>query len=509
MPAKRKIVAPPTLDASLAAVPALAKAGKVDVSALPALVRVDGRPLEPELVAAVVRAGMTEGALENGLGAALRAGLTRESGDAFAIALFEAWRAKDFHGRHRWMGELAVALGGDQVALALEPMIVSWSEGGDTGRDRAKSALGWLRHIATDTALLVLVGLRHKVVKPSVIEAAIDALDAAAADRGATISELCDRITPTLGLDARGTRALEWGSRRLTLALDAHFEPRLRDEEGAEMGELPGADPADDPARVDAARGAFATLSGQLREGVKVQSHRLEQDMIRGRRWDPSTWRRSLKEHPLLVNFTRRLLWGVYDARDALVVGFRTAEDQTLVDLDDRTYDLPSNARVGVVHPLHLDDAARAAWARHFADYEIISPFPQLERVVHLPRDDERDAAGVDRFGEQRFKSGVIRDTLIRRGWERDPSPHRLFYRRDLSGVAAIARLDPGVFAGSATYDVKDQTIPTLEFKKKGEKRLASKPMSIADVPPVVFSEAILDLQEILANQDAGDEATS
>lgn len=488
--------------------PALPKANKVDVTVLPALVRVDGSTLEPALVAAVVRAGMTEGTLEKGLGVALRAGLSRESADAFAVALLEQWRAKEFHGRHRWMGELVVALGGDQIALALEPLVVAWSEGGDAGRDRAKNALGWLRHIGTDTALLVLVGLRHKVVKPSVIEAAIDALDAAAADRGTTISELCDRITPTLGLDARGTRTLEWGPRRLTLALDPHFEPRLHDEEGGELDELPGPDPAEDPGRLEAARATFAILSGQLREAVKVQSHRLEQDMIRGRRWDPSTWTRSLKEHPLLVSFTRRLLWGVYDEDDLLLAGFRTAEDETLVDLDDRAYELPAEARVGVVHPLHLDDDARSDWSRHFADYEIISPFPQLERATHRARDDERDADKVDRFGGERFKSGVIRDTLIRRGWQRDPSPHRLFYRRDLSGVASYARLDPGVFAGSATYDEKDQTIPALEFKKKGEKRVASKSMSIADVPLVVFSEAIVDLQEILANQDAGDDPT-
>lgn len=494
-----------TIEAALAAVPASTKAPKIDLAALPPLVRVDGRPLEPDLVAAVLRAGAIEAALEKGLGAALRAGLSRQSADSFAMAVFEVWRAKDFHGRHRWMGELVVALGGDQVALALEPQVVAWSESGETGKDRAKSALGWLRHIGTDTALLVLVGLRHKVVKPSVIEAAIDALDSAAADRKATVSELCDRITPTLGLDARGTRVLGYGTRRFTLALDAHFEPTLRDGEGVELPALPAADPTDDPARVEEARVAFAVLSGQLREAVKVQSHRLEQDMIRGRRWDAATWTRALKEHPLMVSFTRRLLWGVYDAKDALVAGFRTAEDQTLVDLDDRAFDLPKRAQIGVVHPLDLADSARLSWARHFADYEIISPFPQLERALQSPRDDERELTGVERFADHRFKSGVIRDTLIRRGWERDPSPLRQFYRRDLSGVAAIARLDPGVFAGSATYDVKDQSIPTVEFKKRGEKRLSSKALPLGEVPPVAFSEAMLDIQEILGDEDAGE----
>jgi hypothetical protein len=97
----------------------------------------------------------------------------------------------------------------------------------------------------------------------------------------------------------------------------------------------------------------------------------------------------------------------------------------------------------------------------------------------------------------------VIRDTLIRRGWERDPSHHRMFYRRNFTGVAAVAHLDPGVYAGSATYEAKDQSIPRVEFKKKGEKRTASAATTLGDVPAVAFSEALLDIQEILVDQDA------
>lgn len=492
------------LEAALAAVPSTAKPPKVELDALPALVFVDGRVAPPEIVGSIVRAGTVEGFLAGSIGRVARDAFTKESADAFAAAIFELWREKEFHGRNRWMGEVAVALGGDRVALAIEPLVVAWSEAGDTGRERSKSALHWLRRIGTDTALLVLVGLRHKVLKPSVIEAAIDVLEAAASDRRTTVSELRDRITPTLGLDQRGARDLDYGGRRFTLALDAHFEPSLRDESGALLDALPPPEATDDPALVHAARVAFDVLSGQLREAVKVQSYRLEQDMIVGRRWSAPAWTRALKEHPLLVNFTRRLLWGMFDAKDALVATFRTAEDQTLVDIEDRTFVLPDRASVGVVHPLHVDDGARAAWSRHFEDYEIIQPFPQLGREFLRPTADELEAEAVERFAGEGFKSGVIRDTLVRRGWERDPSAHRRFYRRIFAGVAAYATLDPGVPAGYATYDTKDQTIPVVHFKKGTEKRMSTKPMAIRDVPPVAFSEALLDLREVLVEQDSG-----
>jgi hypothetical protein len=206
-----------------------------------------------------------------------------------------------------------------------------------------------------------------------------------------------------------------------------------------------------------------------------------------------------------MVSFTRRLLWGLYGKGGALVASFRTAEDETLVGLDDAVFTLPARAEIGVVHPLHLDEPQRIAWAQHFADYEIIPPFPQLGRAVQRPRADELAQVAAARFAGERFKSGVIRDTLIRRGWERDPSHKRMFYRRTFpgEGVVAVAHLDPGVYAGAATYEAKDQTIPRVEFKKKGPKRTSSASLPLGEVPAVAFSEALLDVQEILVEQDA------
>jgi hypothetical protein len=495
----------PPIEAVLAAIVEPKKIPPIVVVAdVPPLSWADGRTVSPEETLSVLRAAVSE-KLDEDLGRRLRDALAREGADAFAVHLLDRWKTKELHGRYEWILGAAAALGGDRTALALEPLIVGWSEAGETGRKRAIAALPALRRIGTDTALLVLMGLRQKAVKPSVMEAAIDTLKDATKDRGVSLSELADRITPTLGLDARGMRTLSYGPRAFTLVLDAHFEPRVRDEEGGMADGLPPAREDDDPARVAEAEASWAVLSSQLREAVKVQSFRLEQDMIGGRRWDVATWTRCLKEHPLLVNFTRRLLWGVYDNDGALLAGFRTAEDQTLVDLEDREYHLPKGARIGVVHPLHLRDEDRLAWAQHFADYEIISPFPQLERQMIRATAEEREATDCVRFAKDRFKSGVIRDTLVRRGWERDPGTMRMFYRRffPAEGVFAIVHMDPGVFAGSATYDVKDQTIPRIEFKKKGEKKMSTAALPLGEVPPVVFCEALLDVQEILVEQDA------
>jgi hypothetical protein len=57
------------------------------------------------------------------------------------------------------------------------------------------------------------------------------------------------------------------------------------------------------------------------------------------------------------------------------------------------------------------------------------------------------------------------------------------------------------VTAGFATYTEKDQAIPGVDFRRLGEKRMGSV-LELGDVPPVAFSEALLDVREVLVEQE-------
>jgi hypothetical protein len=334
------------------------------------------------------------------------------------------------------------------------------------------------------------MNLRQTAVVPSVLEATIEALDRAVKSRKTSLSELFDVVTPTLGLDQNGTRTFDHAGHTYTVAFDDHFEPRLRDA----AGDLKDLD--EEP--------AWDALASKLRDAVKVQTFRLEQDMIAGRRWSVEAWTRLLRDHPLMVSFTRRLVWGVYgDDDDALVNAFRTAEDRTLLTKDG-DMKLAGDERIGLVHPLQLNDADRAAWGESLADYEIIQPFPQIGRPIHRAEENEKTETYVKRFATSKFKSGVLRDVLVRGGWERDSAFVRMEYTRHFPshGVWAIATMDPGVQAGMATYDTYDQTIATIDFRQKKGGGMSRTPMTLADVPLVAFSEAVRDIAEVLAAQD-------
>ena len=55
--------------------------------------------------------------------------------------------------------------------------------------------------------------------------------------------------------------------------------------------------------------------------------------------------------HPLMVNFARSLVWGVYDANHNLIVTFRASEEGDLMDVEDAEVELAADHVVGLVHP--------------------------------------------------------------------------------------------------------------------------------------------------------------
>jgi len=454
----------------------------VDPKKLPVL-----EPLDLETTTNILRA-LASAKADAQLAATIRNDATSESRDALGLALLEIWKGKEFHGRLSWIMDAIAALGGDRATVALASHVATWPKDGDTGRKRAIAAAAVLANAGTDTSILELMNLRQTAVVPSVLEATIEALDRAVRSRKTSLSELFDVVTPTLGLDQSGTRAFEHAGHTYTVSFDDHFEPRLRDAEG-KLGDLD-----EEP--------AWTALASKMRDAVKVQTFRLEQDMIAGRRWTVDAWTRLLRDHPLMVSFTRRLVWGVYD-ENTLVTAFRTAEDRTLLTKDGEMK-LTGDERIGLVHPLHLSDADRAAWGESLADYEIIQPFPQMGRPIHRAEDAEKGEEHVKRYATSQFKSGVLRDVLVRGGWERDSAFLRREYTRHFAsyGVWAIATMDPGVQAGMATYDEFDQTISTIEFRAKKGGGMSRTAMKLGEAPPVPFSEAIRDIAEVLASQD-------
>jgi hypothetical protein len=349
-----------------------------------------------------------------------------------------------------------------------------------------------------------LNGIAQKLKFQALKNKAKEFMEAIAKDKGLSREELEDRIVPDLDLDERGSRVFDFGGRQFRVVLGTDLAPLVRDEAGKAKGDLPKPGAKDDEQMANAAVEEWKLLKKQLREVLKVQAPRLEQAMVTGRRWPVESFEALLVRHPLMTNLARRLLWAGYDAKGKLVALFRVTEDQEYADAEDRPFAPKGIASVGIVHPLNLTDAQRAAWGQVFGDYEIIPPFPQLDRPVFAPEKAEAKAKTIDRLAKRKLPAMSLRGTLEKLGWLRgSASDHGMIQEFSKhfpgGGVSAILETDPGIPIGNPDWS-EDQTVPRVFFLR-GNYQSPDYPyhkekdfVALGKVDAVAVSEVLADL---------------
>ncbi len=337
------------------------------------------------------------------------------SRDTFAWRLFEAWLAAGAPSKDKWALVAMGHLGGDECALKLAPLVRAWP--GESQHQRAVLGLEVLRLIGTDVALIQLSGIAAKVKFQALKKRAGECMEEIAKSRKMTRDELEDRIVPDAGFDESGKRALDFGPRKFFVVLGSEGAPMVRDESGARKADLPKPGAKDDAALAEKSIAEWKLLKKTLREVTKIQVVRLEQAMVKGRRWKAKDFTTLVAMHPLMGNLARAIVFGVPKG-SKLQTTFRIAEDGSFADEKDAKYTLSKDALVAIAHPLDLSDAQKSAWGQVFGDYELLAPFQQLGRptfAIDAKEKSKNDLA--PRFKGQEWGVSAFLGKLARRGW--------------------------------------------------------------------------------------------
>jgi hypothetical protein len=471
-------------------------------------VLIDGRRLTDDHLA-VFLAALRESTLEglHPLVGALKERAGPVACDRLALKVFEVWLWAGMPRKESWALTAAGVMGGDACALRLGPLAVEWRK--KLIHQPAKDAIDCLKGIGTDTALLQLRNFTRIPREWALKETAEQYLREAAESRGLTPAELEERMVPDCGLDSRGSRTFDFGSRRFTLALGPAARPMVRDGGGRLLADLPKPGAKDDPALSEASAAAWKLLKKQLGEVLKLQSARLEQAMVTGGRWSPGDFETLIARHPVITLLARGLVWAAYDASGSLAATFRVAEDQSLADPADAPFDPGHAASIGIPHPLHLSPELRGAWGEVVSDYELTAPFPQLGRPLHFPEPDAADLVEVTRFNGIPCLAMALVDGLERRGWQRgDPGDGGYFstHLRDFpSGITARAEYSPGVSVWDGRSADLQEITGVSFFRGVAPGPRYSRSLRDADrlplrqVDPVVYSEVMADLAALTA----------
>ncbi len=172
----------------------------------------------------------------------------------------------------------------------------------------------------------------------------------------------------------------------------------------------------------------------------------------------------------------------------------------------------PRAARVSVWHPLGSPVADVLAWRQLLADSNVTQPFKQAHREVYLLTDAERSSATYsNRFAAHILRQSQFRALAKTRRWKSSYLGHwssndEEFAERELPDWDLRAEVwtggagDEHAQAGGFTYLSTDQ----VRFCRMGSRD----PLPLDQVPPLVFSEVMRDVDLFVGVAGVGNDPT-
>jgi len=443
---------------------------------------------EEAVLSALQRSSLTEPAP---LLAHLKRDADQHSLDAFLWRLCTLWQQRGRKVKETWALEAMGLLGGDSSALKLGPLAKEWRE--KQQHRIAGLAIDALAAIGSDTALAQLRAFTLIPRDWYLKLIAENHIKAAAKTRGLSADELEDRLVPDCGLGPGGAPAFDFGPRQFHLLLGAGLKPMVREAGSAPRTDLPKPNKKDDAALAERALADWKLLKKQLAEVLKMQSRRLEQAMIHGRRWSRNEFEAVFLQQPAMSLVARALVWGVHAPDGGRIATFRVSEDNSLADHADSRYVLPEAGEVSVPHPLTLTAEEQKRWGEQLADYGIIPPFPQIGRTIHRPGVDEAESDCLIRFNHLPCMAIALAEGLERGGWLRDDvgqggcyyAHHRAF---PSAGLTAVVEYQPGIYITNP-WETPEQHLAGCAFYRGGTREGAA--LRLGEVDPIVFSEVV------------------
>jgi len=241
-------------------------------------------------------------------------------------------------------------------------------------------------------------------------------------------------------------------------------------------------------------------LQRELKKALTTERGRIEDLFVEDRTWNLATWRQRYLVHPLTASMGRRLIWRVVEpdlaARSVIPDGDR------LVDAAGEVVEPTADATIRLWHPIEASEAEIAAWRGAILDRRIRQPFKQAYREVYLltPAEEETETYS-NRFAAHILMYGQARALMTVRRWgsnflgpfdggfegtaKREFPSHGI--RAEFFHEAIENELNDG--DGTVVHCTTDQ----VRFVTMG-RGVAAAVVPLRDVPPIVFSEAMRDV---------------
>ncbi len=476
--------------------------------------RINGELAQEEYLQAVLLCYASQGKCGISQNAAVLAqDLNQEELAVYVNELFDKWLEAGAEAKKRWVLYASSIHGGTEIIRKLQHQIQEWPQ---HARGAIASDAVWALALnPLPQALLIVDGIARKFKFKQVKAAAGKALEFAAGQLGITSEELADRIVPNLGFDENMERSFDYGERTFKVTITPELEIEIFDETGKKLKNMPAPGKRDDEQKAKASYEEFKQMKKQMKMTVTSQKMRLEQALSTGREWSVDAWKNLFVKNPVMHQFAIGLIWGIYEDKK-LIQSFRYMEDGSFNTQDEDEFELPTEGKIGLVHPIELDEEGQKAWQEQLEDYEITQPVEQLKRPVYRITSKEENSQSMERFGGCIINDLSLGGKLLGAGWYRgsvmDGGGFDTYYREDAeTGLGAELHFS-GSFVGGENEEV---TVYDARFYKAGDVKRGSyvydeagkdKACFLKDIPPRYFSEVVMQIGKAVASSKEKDE---
>ena len=399
---------------------------------------------------------------------------------------------------------------------------------------RLGNACIWaLGQMPTEEGMSQLAFLKVKIKLNSAQKSIEKALTAAAERTGLPRNEIEEMIVPTYGLEKVGLRQEVLGefTAKVVVTGTKSVELRWIRPDGKSQKSVP-----------KVIRENHTMALKELRQVVKdikkmlpAQRDRIESLYLQQKSWEFSTWRERYLDHPLIGTLTRRIIWQFSDG-DRAETGI-WYNDQ-IVSYDGFALDwLDDSTQVELWHPINSKTETIIAWRNWLVEHMVQQPFKQAHREIYLLTDAERNT----QIYSNRYAAHIIRQHQFNalcgaRGWKNQlrlmvddfcPPATRLmpewglraeFWADSVGDDYGADTTVAGTYLYLATDQVRFYTLDAPEHASHAigggyhagyfERRDPAEPIPVDEIPPLVFTEIMRDVDLFVGVASVGNDPT-
>jgi hypothetical protein len=429
---------------------------------------------------------------------------------AFAKFLLKKYFESGADAKFKWCMTLGSTLAGDDELDILKRKVNEWTEA-----SRGKMAEYAVKALALNGSTKALRAVeffsrKYKSKNKNIGAAANESFTLVAEELGITPYDLADSIIPDFGFEGL-FRVFEVEGETYRAYINNDFKLAFLDESNKTLKALPKATSSD-------LKEEFKDIAKEIRDIVKSQSSRLEQYLVIQRKWTVAKWDAFFRNNPIMFTYAIRAIWGIFDEKQNLTVTFQCLEDQTLVNMEGDEVDLRENTEgvtIGMVHPMMLNEDQINHWKEALMDADIQPIFAQLDRPAIFLKETDKNVKLSTEFNYVQYGGYSFVGKMEKLGWSRgsvvDGGGIASYYK-DFSelgvtaiimqvGVLSVGYYDENAELGDLMF-VKNKTVSFGSYNyDEPEKSDDNRLIPFGEVPPIVYSEVMADMQFFKDNQ--------